>query len=168
MSADEIAAIRPATAANVIAMLPLIRAHARFERTAATARAEALQAALSGPSPMLHAWMAMTEAIVGYATATIDYSTFDGSRFVQLDCLFVRDDHRGAGIGARLLATVRAHAAGAGIGALQWQTPAWNDDAARFYRRSGANASPKLRFTLPLGRALERVEPHNLGEQDGT
>jgi len=31
---------------------------------------------------------------------------------------------------------------------IQWQTPDWNENAARFYLREGASMLPKARFTL--------------------
>jgi GNAT superfamily N-acetyltransferase len=33
---------------------------------------------------------------------------------------------------------------------LEWQTPAWNEDAIRFYRRQGASHANKVRFRLTL------------------
>ena len=37
-----------------------------------------------------------------------------------------------------------------GIDEIQWQTPEWNADAARFYRRLGATETVKRRFALEL------------------
>jgi hypothetical protein len=39
----------------------------------------------------------------------------------------------------------------AGCATVQWQTPAWNEDAARFYRRLGAVELDKRRYVLDLG-----------------
>jgi hypothetical protein len=47
-----------------------------------------------------------------------------------------------------LLNAVRAHAAVSGIPEIQWQTPDWNEDAARFYLPTGAAMLPKARFIL--------------------
>jgi hypothetical protein len=33
---------------------------------------------------------------------------------------------------------------------VQWQTPAWNEGAIRFYDRIGAVSKEKLRFFLPV------------------
>lgn len=35
-----------------------------------------------------------------------------------------------------------------GMPRIEWQTPAWNARAARFYERLGARALPKLRFAV--------------------
>jgi hypothetical protein len=50
-----------------------------------------------------------------------------------------------------LFEAVRAFARTCDCAAMQWQTPAWNEDAARFYRRLGPREKLKRRFTLPLG-----------------
>jgi GNAT superfamily N-acetyltransferase len=49
-----------------------------------------------------------------------------------------------------LLAAVADLARRSGCAQIQWQTPEWNEDAARFYRRAGAVEKPKRRFFLAL------------------
>jgi len=143
--------VRRAHAADADSLLPLIREHAAFERGGATVTAAALQAALAGDCPAVRAWLAEdTGTPVGYAAATMDFSTWSGRAYLHLDCLFVAAAHRGTGLGARLLAATQAYANSAGIAELQWQTPSWNEDAARFYIREGATAATKLRFSLPV------------------
>ena len=138
-----------ALASDVDAMLPLIVEHAAFERDRATAEPETLRAALSGDAPRLLAWLATSgDRAIGYASATIDFSTWRARLYLNLDCLFVAPADRGQGVGRALLAAARAHALDRGIDELQWQTPAWNEDAIRFYRRLGASDAPKQRFRL--------------------
>ncbi|MEK9213286.1 GNAT family N-acetyltransferase [Sphingomonas sp. 2378] len=144
--------IRPATGADAEAMLPLIRSHAEYEHGRASVSEPALRSALDGSPAVLAAWVAIQDGeMVGYASATVDFSTWTGQPFLHLDCLFVRDCCRGLGVGARLLAAVRAHAAERQLAEIQWQTPDWNEDAIRFYRREGASSLPKARFLLPVG-----------------
>jgi GNAT superfamily N-acetyltransferase len=140
--------IRPATGADAEALLPLIRSHAAYERAEASITAAALRSALD--HHRLSAWVAtQAGALIGYATATAEFATWTGQPFLHLDCLFVRENCRGGGIGARLLEAVRAHAAARGIAEVQWQTPDWNESAIRFYLREGATHRPKARFTWP-------------------
>lgn len=130
--------IRPATGADAEAMLPLIRSHAAYERGRASVSEAALRSALDGTPAVLAAWIAFQDGeLIGYASATVDFSTWTGQSFLYLDCLFVRDRCRELGVGARLLAAVRAHAAERELAEIQRQTPDWNDDANRFYRREG-------------------------------
>ncbi|MEM8993352.1 MAG: GNAT family N-acetyltransferase [Acidobacteriota bacterium] len=85
---------------------------------------------------------------VGFAAATLEYSTWDADEYLHLDCLFLRPGARGRGAGTRLLEAVAAHAREAGRRQIQWQTPPWNEKAVAFYRGRGATARPKLRFVL--------------------
>lgn len=143
--------IRPATGTDAEAMLPLIRSHAAYEHGRAIVSEAALRLALDGTPAPLAAWIAIQGGeLVGYASATVNFSTWTGRPFLHLDCLFVRDNCRSLGIGVRLLAAVRTHAAEREFGEIQWQTPDWNEDAIRFYRREGALFLPKARFFLPV------------------
>ena len=87
---------------------------------------------------------------VGYASMTSDVATWTGERFGHLDCLYVDDARRGAGLGRLLVSAVASDARARGYRELQWQTPEWNSAAIRFYERLGAVRRPKDRFTLTL------------------
>ena len=86
--------------------------------------------------------------LVGFASASLEVATWDAGRYLHLDCLFLRESHRGHGLGEALVEAVRERARAAGALRLEWQTPAWNEGAIRFYERLGATASEKLRFRL--------------------
>jgi len=86
--------------------------------------------------------------LAGFATATMERSTWDADCYLHLDCLYLRTAYRGGGLGRRLIAEVALLAVELGAVNLQWQTPAWNEEAARFYYRLGATSAEKLRFTL--------------------
>lgn len=132
-------------------MLPLIRSHAAFEGGEARITVAALRSALDQRPSGFAAWVAaQAGAFVGYATATLEFSTWTGRPFLHLDCLFVDEGRRGSGIGVALLDAARAHAAEQEIAEVQWQTPEWNDDAIRFYLREGASVLSKARFTLRI------------------
>lgn len=146
-----ITTVRRANGGDLGLLLPLCAEHAAFERLpcAATARGGALAAALDGTHPRLHAWLALAETeAVGYASATLDFSTLDAAPFLHLDCLYVREGRRGEGIGLRLWQAACDFGMRTGCAAMQWQTPAWNEDAARFYRRLGAVEHAKRRYVL--------------------
>ncbi|WP_169804477.1 GNAT family N-acetyltransferase [Sphingomonas pituitosa] len=137
---------------HVTALLPLIQAHARFERTTATCTAAALRSALAEPDAILFAWLAIDESgrPMGYATATRDFSTWSGKPFLHLDCLYIAETARGAGVGTKLLGAVKHFAVQRGIAELQWQTPEWNAPAERFYLQQGAAVTGKRRFRLDV------------------
>ncbi|MEU9079325.1 GNAT family N-acetyltransferase [Kitasatospora sp. NPDC048538] len=145
--------IRPATAADLPALARLCAAHAAHEQAGPVPAdlADRLAPALFAARP--RAWCLVVDhggEPVGYATWSLEFSTWQAADHAHLDCLFVTEPYRGAGWGRALLDAVRDAAAARGAGELQWQTPDWNADAIRFYRRAGALARPKVRFSLPL------------------
>lgn len=144
--------VRRALANDIADLLPLCAEHAAYERLTYSAEAgvDALARAL-GEKPLLYAWIAMVaDGAVGYASATLDFSTLDRGIYLHMDCLFVRAGWRGHGIGRLLWNAVHAFACEQGCGNIQWQTPEWNVDAARFYRRLGAMEMIKRRYAMPL------------------
>lgn len=146
-------AIRRARLGDLDGVVGLCAEHARYERAEydAAGKAERLASALFGAAPRLHAWVAALDgALIGYATATAEFSTWRAAEYLHLDCLYVRDGQRGAGVGAALLGAVMQFAREHGYPQVQWQTPQWNGDAARFYRRQGATDQAKLRFVLDV------------------
>lgn len=98
-------------------------------------------------------WVAESRTgLLGYAAATLEFSTWQAAEYLHLDCLFLRESARGAGLGQRLLTAVAACAEGLDVMEMQWQTPAWNENARRFYRRLGAQETDKTRFHWPLAQ----------------
>jgi len=149
MSAD----IRPVRRGDLLALIEMCAEHAVYERAAfdPAGKVRQLATALFSSSPRVHAWIAWdADRAVGYATASREFSTWSACDHLHLDCLFLRSAERGRGIGAMLLRTVVAAARAQNLHELQWQTPDWNEMAIRFYRRFGARAKSKLRFTLSL------------------
>lgn len=143
--------VRPEELADVVA---LITEHAAYEKAEPPAPGleERLRSLLFGsPEPRLRCLVAELDGtVVGYATCSAEVSTWDGTEYLHMDCLFLRDGHRGLGIGESLMAAVRDEARALGLGQVQWQTPAWNEGAIRFYDRIGAVSKEKLRFFLPV------------------
>jgi len=149
MSAD----IRPVRRGDLPALIEMCAEHAAYERAAfdPVGKAGRLAAALFSSPPRVYAWIAWgADRAVGYATASREFSTWSARDHLHLDCLFLRSAERGCGIGAMLLRTVVATARAQNLCELQWQTPDWNESAIGFYRRFGARAKSKLRFTLAL------------------
>ena len=88
--------------------------------------------------------------LLGYAAVTFDWSLWRARRYGHLDCLFVAEDARRNGVGAKLLDQVARLATAEGADRLEWQTPAWNEDAVRFYIRHGAESADKKRLVLTI------------------
>ena len=86
------------------------------------------------------------EKLLGYATFTRQFSTWDAAYYVYLDCIYLREEARGKGIGRKLMEYVNAFTKRTGSTHVQWQTPSFNEDAIQFYKRLGATSKSKERF----------------------
>jgi GNAT superfamily N-acetyltransferase len=141
--------IRFASPSDLEAIVSLCIAHAAYEKAEIDPGKirESLGAHLFTSSP--RAWCAVAEAdgeLVAYTTWSREFSTWHAAEYVHMDCLYVRDEHRNAGLGRLLLDFVARAAAMSGCEFIEWQTPHWNVDAMRFYERAGAVPSPKVRY----------------------
>ena len=142
--------IRPAKPHDMNQIKELIEAHAAHEGFPfknGFQNTEALAGLVFGDTPRIALWVAEIDGVmIGYMSATLDYSTWNAAGFVYLDCLYLTKDARGLGIGLKLLETLDVFASERGITEIQWQTPPDNYIATGFYRHIGATELPKLRF----------------------
>lgn len=142
-------AVRAAQADDADALARLCAAHAAYERIGHRADGHAHRLAQALEAGRLFAWLGCVGGQpVGYASATLDYSTLAARPFLHLDCLYLEPAARGQGLGGDLLQAARGQARALGCETLQWQTPVWNDGAIRFYDRLGATRLAKQRYTL--------------------
>lgn len=143
--------VRAALPADTHALASLCAAHAAYERLPyfADGHAERLHAALV--RGLLHAWLLeQCGAAVGYASVTLDFATLGARHFAHLDCLYLEPAVRGQGGGPALMQAVQTFAQTQGCTELQWQTPAWNHGATRFYDRLGTTGTAKRRYVMTL------------------
>jgi GNAT superfamily N-acetyltransferase len=134
--------IRPATVADVPAVLQLVRELAAYEREpdAVSATEEHFRAALFGPDPRAYCLVAAddTGETVGFAIWFVNFSTWLGTHGVYLEDLFVRPSARGAGHGRALLTELARIAVDRGYGRVEWAVLDWNEPARGFYAGLGA------------------------------
>lgn len=74
----------------------------------------------------------------GFALFFHNYSTWRGRAGLYLEDLFVVPEHRGRGIGKRLLSALAHIAVTRDCARLEWAVLAWNEPAIRFYESVGA------------------------------
>jgi GNAT superfamily N-acetyltransferase len=152
--------IRPATPADLPAVMSLIRKKAEFDGCP-----EAFQAT---PEALSQAWFAdpprgfvlvadIGDELVGVATYSHTFSTFVGRPGIWLDDLFVREECRGRGLGHRLITELARIAVGGGFGRIEWIVSAGNDRGLAFYERQQATISPTARYARLNQAALERL-----------
>lgn len=141
--------IRATSPGDIAALIELCAEHAAYEGASYNPRdkCEHLSSALFSTSPHLYAWVVEQHGkLVGYATATREFSTWDAAVFLHMDCLYLRKEVRGAGLGRRLLREIARLALQIGCVNVQWQTPVWNKHAISFYQHLGAEGKQKVRF----------------------
>lgn len=145
--------IRKVQPTDMAALVALCSLHAAFERAAydPTGKAEALSEHLFAPTPSLFCLVVEHAGdLVGYTSYTRQFSTWDATHYIYMDCLYLREEMRGFGIGEQLVNHIRIEARKMGCTLIQWQTPDFNTRAMKFYDRIGGQAKAKVRYFLPL------------------
>ena len=77
------------------------------------------------------------DEIVGMALYFIAYFTWKG-KSLYLDDLYVKKEHRGSGIGSKLLRKIFEVAKSENVNRLRWQVLDWNTPAIDLYDKIGA------------------------------
>lgn len=153
------AVIRPVRPSDLAALVVLCAAHASYEGACyrSEGKAEAMERLLFGPSPELFGLVVERAGeLVGFATWSVQLSTWEAAPYAHMDCLYLTPEARGQRTGHRLMARIAQDARRVGCSRMQWQTPSSNHRAIRFYERLGATSKPKARFYLDAP-ALHRL-----------
>lgn len=143
------ATIRFATSSDLDALIRLCAEHAAYEQAEydPIGKKESLNKQLFGSNPPLYCLVVeQNEAIIGYATYMRQFSTWDATYYLYLDCLYLNGQSRGQGLGELLMQRIKEEAKKLSISEIQWQTPDFNEGAIRFYQRIGAKNKTKERF----------------------
>lgn len=134
--------IRAATAADAPRVWALLREFSEFVRLShlVTGDAERLAAHLTGK-----AWPAVEGLIaedgdeaIAYALFFGTFSSFGTEPMVWLEDLYIRESHRGTGLGRLMMQAVARIAVERGSPRLMWAVLDWNEAAIEFYFRLGA------------------------------
>jgi GNAT superfamily N-acetyltransferase len=146
------AVIATVTEADVLDVLPLMRAYCGFYNVTPRdndllAMSRALIADPEHEGVQLIA-RDQTGAAVGFATIFWSWSTLGASRIGVMNDLFVAPAARGAGIARALIAACRERCAQRGASSLTWQTARDNARAQALYERIGARRSEWLDYSL--------------------
>jgi ribosomal protein S18 acetylase RimI-like enzyme len=143
--------IRTATPNDLIEIIQLCIEHAAYEKAnyEPSGKTEKLRKMLFCEEPQLHCLIVeINSEIVGYATFSNECSTWNADYYTHMDCLFLREQFRGFGIGEALINEIITQSKLKNTHHIEWQTPTFNERAIKFYNRIGAISKEKLRFTL--------------------
>ncbi len=141
MSAATETVIRPATEADCELLVDLIRELAGYEKLAhrVVGDAETLRRTLF-EERAAEALLLETSAgePVGYAIFYVTFSSFECRSGIWLEDVYVRPEHRRAGIGRAVMEHLAALAVERGHTRLEWCALDWNQPALDFYAELGA------------------------------
>lgn len=146
--------IRPATRRDLAAIARMIAALAAHHGDVVAVDADLLCRDALGPGRWIDVLVARTPSgVVGYAMTHRWYRGTAGQRGLELHHLYVEADHRGAGVGRRLIETVIARARAQHCSFVSIGTAPGNTAAQAIYRHLGFDASPPPgpRFRMTLG-----------------
>ena len=153
--ANEIRPIEPGDVPDVVALVHDLAAYERAAQQCILTD-EQLHTALFGPRPALFGHVAELDGhVAGFALWFLNFSTWDGVHGIYLEDLYVRPEHRGAGLGRALFAELAAECVRCGYTRLQWWVLNWNSPAIGFYRSLGAEAMDEWTVYRLSGEPLE-------------
>ncbi len=141
--------IRYAEEKDMLQIIALCKAHAVFEQSDYKSRhkLELLSKYLFAEKPILKCLVVeKNNVLVGYATFMKQFSTWDASFYIYLDCLFLNEQTRGQGIGKLIMKKIKEYGKLENCKEIQWQTPYFNKKAIEFYTKIGATSKNKERF----------------------
>jgi len=93
-----------------------------------------------------------SDAIVGYASYTINYSIWLGEKYVNVDDVYVDKNFRGLGLGEKLMRELSKYCGSIDVSRLRWEVETDNREAIRFYERLGAKMTKKGVFSWDISR----------------
>ncbi|HEY5825886.1 MAG TPA: GNAT family N-acetyltransferase [Cyclobacteriaceae bacterium] len=143
--------IRDCEPHDLPALIKLCINHAAYERAEydPAGKLESLKVALFSEPKALNCWVVeINNQLSGYCSYTFDYSTWNASRFIYMDCLYLEPECRSKGIGEEIIKRLKQVASDNGGIKISWQTPSFNERAIKFYRRMGTTEKEKVRFYL--------------------
>ncbi|MFB8352566.1 cyclophane-containing RiPP N-acetyltransferase HaaN [Streptomyces niveus] len=151
--------IRPADERDTMALAQLIEEIERFYGTTEIQpleeRRAQIQGALFGSPPLASVLLVEDEAgdLVGLAAYSFLWPAAGSSHSLFLKELYVRDTLRRQGVGARLMAELRALAAARpGCSRVEWMTDRDNPSARAFYKSLGfAEFDGKIVYRVDTG-----------------
>jgi GNAT superfamily N-acetyltransferase len=151
---------RPATPADVPAILGFIRALADYEKLThqCIATEQMLNDHLFAPRPAAEVLIGELDGRpVGFALFFPNFSTFLARPGIYLEDLFVLPAARGRGVGKALLTAVARLAVRRDAGRLEWAVLDWNAPAIGFYNSVGAVPMDEWTTMRVTGEALDRL-----------
>lgn len=150
--------IREGAATDAGLVFSLVMALAEYEKLAHEVTAKEEDFAVALENGHAHVLIAEWEGeACGLALYFHNFSTFLGRRGIYLEDLFVKESHRGKGIGKALLERLARIAEANKFGRLEWAVLDWNAPSIAFYDSLGARPMKEWIVYRLTGGALTSV-----------
>lgn len=94
---------------------------------------------------------------LGFALFFHNFSTFKGKACLYLEDIFVKEEHRGRGIGKMLFKTLAQIAVERGCERFDWAVLDWNKPSIEFYKSLGAFPMDEWTVFRLTGESLKKV-----------
>jgi GNAT superfamily N-acetyltransferase len=157
---SDLIGIRDARQDDVELIFDWIIELADYERSRdrVTGTVEQLNSSLFGPDPVAEAVIAeIGGQAAGFALFFRTFSTWLCRPGMWLEDLYVKPQHRRAGVGGALLAYLARIAVTRGYGRMEWSALDWNTPALTFYETLGAERLVEWDTFRLAGDRLDRV-----------
>jgi len=119
---------------------------------------DALRVALSGSEPLVHAHFIERDGeAAGFTLHSWKWGTFTGVRDLYLNALYVRPEHRRAGVARAALADLARLAIAHGCSRIEWLTVAAKADTAAFHDAIGSKVAGHMAVRRLHGDALRAL-----------
>ena len=145
--------IEAVSAQNLPEVLPLIRAYQTFYQVADISDERNLaffgQFGENSPHGCQFVYREQGEA-VAFATVYVNFSSTVAAKVMIMNDLFTLPEHRGKGIGRKLIAHCHAFAESQGALRLEWVTAPDNQQAQALYDSFEVSRSQWLFYTYPI------------------
>lgn len=152
--------VRRAKPADIDAIFDLIRGLADYEGDLLELRATKDDLSIALFSEIPHVFGDVAEdagEVLGLAVWFYTFSTYPGRHGIYLEDLFVKEEHRGHGIGKALLSRLARRCCEEDLCRLEWMVLSWNEPAIDFYRSQGAKPlEGRMKYRLD-GQELEKL-----------
>ena len=145
--------IRHVKKEDLTELVILCKEHAQYEKTEYNTlhKEQLLEECIFNDTPSLLCLVVEADKkLIGYTTYMTQFSTWEAAYYIYMDCLFLKEGWRGFGLGEKLIEEIKIEGKRLGCSLIQWQTPAFNTRAIKFYNRIGASSKTKERFFLTI------------------
>ena len=130
---------RPVARADIELLLPFMREYYEFDHLSFDERVArtALENFIDDPTFGRVWWLSVDNELVGYLILTLGYSIEYGGRDAFIDEVYIRESHRGHGIGRQAIAFAEAQCRALDVYALHLEVERDNTAAHALYRQVG-------------------------------